>query len=99
MPKFDNPLDNQFAREAALSFALAGRKLRAALDRLRAFDSNPSPDTDREELVAIAGEALWSYVVHRETMGLIDAEYIAEEYAVPIEVRRSMGPRLKAVKA
>jgi hypothetical protein len=98
MPKFDNPLDGQFAHEAALSFAIAGRRLRAALDRLEAFDAKPTPDVSRDDLVGIAGEALWCYVVHRETLGLIDADYIVKEYGVPSDVRRAMGPRRSAAK-
>lgn len=93
MYKFDNPLDGQFAHEAALSFAIAGRKLRAALDRLESFDVKSSQEVGRDELVEIAGEALWCYIVHRETLGLVDADYIVKEYGVPSEVRRAMGPR------
>ncbi|HEU4600479.1 MAG TPA: hypothetical protein VFS24_00855 [Steroidobacteraceae bacterium] len=95
MSKFEDPLESQFAQEAALSFAIAGRKLRSALDRLHAFDVNPTEGVNREELIAIAGEAFWCYVVHRETLGLVDAEYIAKEYGVPTEVQRAMGPQKK----
>jgi hypothetical protein len=42
-------------------------------------------------LIAAAGEAFWGYVVQRELLGLIDPEYIGQEYGVPPEVWHAMG--------
>lgn len=99
MPRFQNPLDYQFAREAATSLGHAGRQLRKALDALSRHDADVAENPwrarlqSRSELVAIAGEAFWGYVVQRELIGLQDPEYIAKEYGVPREVWQAMGPR------
>jgi hypothetical protein len=99
MPKFDNPLDYQFAGEAAASLGQAGRRLRKALDALKNYDSQVSSgagDTTaakREEMIAAAAEAYWGYVVQRELLGLQDPEYIAREYQVPKEVVATAGPK------
>jgi hypothetical protein len=98
-PKFDNPLDQQFAGEAAASLGRAARHLRRALDALKKYDADTSAgnrrssSASRADLVAAAGEAFWSYVVQRELLGLVDREYIAREYHVPAEVQQSMGPK------
>jgi hypothetical protein len=98
-PKFDNPLDQQFAGEAAASLGRAGRQLRKALDALKKHDADiaagkrRSGAPSRADLIAAAGEAFWGYVVQRELLGLVDPEYIAREYHVPPEVLQAMGPR------
>src|SRR5262245_60419526 len=95
MPRFENPTDYLFAAEAAAALGHSGRKLRKALDALIKFDQSPGsygPRT-RGEFVAEAAEAFWSYVVQREQFGLMDADYIAAEYAVPEDVQKAMGPK------
>jgi hypothetical protein len=99
MPLFDNPLTIPLAGEAAGALGYAGRRLRKTLDALRNYDlhtqahQRPVAAADRSALVAEAGDALWSYIVQREILGLHDADYICHEYQVPDEVRRSMAPR------
>jgi hypothetical protein len=100
MSRFENPLDYLFAAEAAAALGYSGKKLRKALDALLAHDRSVAsygslgPLTlTRNELVADAAEAFWSYVVQREQFGLMDPEYIAAEYGVPEEVQRAMGPK------
>jgi hypothetical protein len=98
-PKFDNPIDQQLAGEAAASLGRAGRQLRRALDALKKFDADTAAGNrrrgsgSRAELIAAAGEAFWGYVVQRELLGLVDPEYIAREYHIPPEVLQAMGPR------
>jgi hypothetical protein len=100
MPRFDNPLDQLFAGEAAAAFGHAGRKLRKTLDALQRYDKDVAAlarraDSEvRESLVMDAAEAFWGYVVQREQFGLLDCEYIAAEYGVPDEVKLVMGPKL-----
>jgi uncharacterized protein DUF6665 len=98
MPRFENPSDSLFAAEAAAALGHSGRKLRKALDALIQFDQSPSSyaTRTRDEFVAEAAEAFWSYVVQREQFGLMDQDYIAAEYAVPDEVQRAMGPNVRA---
>ena len=99
MPKFDNPLDLPFADEAAASLGLAGRKLKKTLDALRQYDADvaaltrASDETARKSLVMEAAEAYWGYVVQREQLGLLDADYIAKEYDIPSDVKLAMGPK------
>jgi hypothetical protein len=97
MPRFENPADYLFAAEAAAAFGYSGRKLRKALDVLLEYDRSSAANRmlgapTRDELVAVAAEAFWSYVVQREQFGLMDPDYIAAEYAVPPDVQRAMGP-------
>ena len=100
MPRFENDIEAEFAGEAAASLGLAGRRLRKALDALHKYDADFSgtkraSSQRRDELVAVAGEAFWGYVVQRELLGLMDADYIAKEYGVPPEVKRAMGPNVR----
>jgi hypothetical protein len=99
VPRFENPIEYPFAAEAAAALGHSGRQLQKALDALRKYDSQVSAGnlqadpTVRSDLIAIAGEAFWGYVVQRELLGLLDPEYIGQEYGVPPEVWRAMGPR------
>ena len=100
MPRFENDIEAEFAGEAAASLGLAGRRLRKALDALQKHDADANAPgkrasaKPRTELVAAAGEAFWGYVVQRELLGLMDADYIAQEYGVPPEVKRAMGANI-----
>jgi hypothetical protein len=95
-------IEQQIAGEKAASLGRSGRKLSRALDNLRRFDEVVGSSgrildpTARADLVEVAGDALWSYIVQREAMGLIDSEYIGREYAVPSDVWRGMRPRRHA---
>ncbi len=99
MPRFENDIEAEFAGEAAASLGLSGRRLRKALDALHKYDADTSAGVRHRkpstELVAAAGEAFWGYVVQRELLGLMDADYIAQEYGVPPEVKRAMGPNIR----
>jgi hypothetical protein len=98
MEKGFEAIEKEIAGEQAAALGRSGRKLRSALDKLRRFDeSSRSREVDaRTSLVEVAGEALWAYVVQREAVGLIDAEYIRKEYAVPAEVWQHMRPKMEA---
>jgi hypothetical protein len=99
MEKGLETIEKEIAGEKAAALGRSGRKLRSALDKLRRFDesSRRSREGDaRARLIEVAGDALWAYVVQREAVGLIDAEYIRKEYAVPPEVWQHMRPKLDA---
>jgi hypothetical protein len=104
MPRFENPIEYPFAGEAAAALGHAGRLLQKALDALRKYDSHVSAGhrradpVVRSDLIAAAGEAFWGYVVQRELLGLLDPEYIGQEYGVPPEVWQAMGPRSQSAK-
>jgi hypothetical protein len=97
-------IEQQIAGEKAAALGRSGRKLKSALDKLRRFDDvvrgggRIDDPAARADLVAIAGDALWSYIVQREAIGLIDGDYIVREYHVPPDVRRRMLPRSRAVR-
>jgi hypothetical protein len=98
-----NPIDVELAAEKAAALGRSGSRLRAALEKLRNFDASAREDgrnipdraAVRGELVELAGEAFWAYVVQRESLGLHDADAIADDYGVPAEVRKHMAPRLR----
>jgi hypothetical protein len=105
----ENPaaaLDYEIAREKASTLGRLGRKLEAALAVLAAFDAQneefASPAARRErrdELVAAAGDVLWSFIVQREACGLRDSARAMRDYGVPAEVRLRMGVFPRSVKS
>ncbi|MFL6618554.1 MAG: hypothetical protein ACJ8MH_08130 [Povalibacter sp.] len=97
MSRFEGPMQANISEEVAASLAESGRRLRRALDLLAEYDrSTTEPSklrTTRLALVDEAAEKLWGYVVQRELIGLNDADYIREQYEVPHDVWRRMGPK------
>lgn len=101
MRKVPSPLELEIGAEKAAALGRSGRRLQAALERLRSFDSGAvrrphgkASEEARAELVAKAGEAYWSYIVQREALGVFHNESVVEDFAIPPEVARRMGPRL-----
>jgi len=94
-------IEKEIAGEKAAALGRSGRKLKAALDKLRRFDEEAAGErrgsgpTARAKLVEGAGEALWAYIVQREAVGLVDAEYIRKEYNVPVDVWTHMSPKME----
>ena len=97
MRRFEGPMQANISEEVASSLAESGRRLRKALDLLTEHDRHASriaqSDSRRHALIDEAAEKLWGYVVQRELIGLNDADYIRQHYAVPDEVWRRMGPK------
>ena len=93
-------IEKEIAGEKAAALGHSGRKLKAALDKLRRFDEDAASGrrsrgpTARTKLVEGAGEALWAYIVQREAVGLVDADYIRKEYDVPADVWKHMSPKM-----
>lgn len=97
MRKVPSALEAEIAGEKAAALGRSGRTLRSALEKLAKFDAGTARrGSKRAELVALAGEAYWAYVVQREAMGLVHNESIIEEYGIPPEVVRSMRPRVRS---
>jgi hypothetical protein len=95
-------IEKEIAGEKAAALGRSGRKLKAALDKLRRFDEDAGSSgrrgrgpSARSKLVEVAGEALWAYIVQREAVGLVDAEYIRKEYSVPADVWTHMSPKME----
>jgi hypothetical protein len=96
MEDAQSSIERQIAGEKAAALGRGGKRRRVALDKLRRFDETGGRVFDpaaRGHLLDVAGDALWSYVVQREAMGLLDSEYICREYGVPPDVRQRMRPR------
>jgi hypothetical protein len=88
-------LDYEIVQEQASALGRLGRALETALAALSDYDSAGAapavPDAARAELVAAASEALWYFMVQRETCGLRDQQPIIHAYRVPAEVHARMG--------
>ncbi len=85
-------LDYELAQEQATALGRLGRALETALKALAEFDRNQAGSTaGRAELVAVAGDALWCFVVQREACGLRDPRPVMRDYRVPAEVQNRMG--------
>jgi hypothetical protein len=89
-------LDYEIAQEQASALGRLGRALEAALEALTTYDrTGHGADADRRaeraKLVQDAGNALWCFVVQRESVGLRDPRPVMREYRVPVEVQNRMG--------
>ena len=93
----DNPnaaLEYEIVREQASSLGRLGRRLEAALAALQAFDASHARarhSSEREALLAEAGNLLWHFIVQREACGLRDSARAMQDYGVPNDVRARMG--------
>jgi hypothetical protein len=83
----------EIAQEKAASLSRISTRLQEALARLEAHDAAPPADAaERAHLVAVAGEALWYYVIQREACGMRDIDRVLRDFRVPREVYLRMGP-------
>ena len=84
----------EFAREKAQALARIATRMEASIADLRAFDEERPPEgVTRQDLLEIAAESVWFYVVQREMMGWNDHDEALRFYGVPAEVRARIGPR------
>jgi hypothetical protein len=89
-------LDYEIAQEQASTLGRLGRALEAALAALADHDraehsTRAEHRVARAKLVQDAGDALWCFVVQRESIGLRDPRPVMREYRVPVEVQNRMG--------
>ena len=95
--RFDGPLQDVFAAEAAGALIHTAHRVRDALDALRKFDAEVatakrlSDDMRRSRLVDTAADLFLGYIVQREAIGLYDADYLRKEYEVPEDVWLRLG--------
>jgi len=98
----DNPLLAEIKAEKAAAYFGTIRRMNAALAALADFDRNQSPDASndsrskrrRDDLLAVAAEQVWFFVIQREAMKLPYYEELFAEFEIPDEVRSRMGPKL-----
>src|SRR5262245_38011409 len=72
----------ELLEEQAAALGRTGRKAEAALAALKAHEGSEG----RAELVKAAADAVWSFLVQREVLGLRDRAAIVAQYAIPPEV-------------
>jgi hypothetical protein len=84
-------LDYEIAQASALG--RLGRTLEAALAALSEHDraENAERGDDRPKLVQDAADALWCFMVQRESIGLRDPRPVIRQYWVPAEVQNRVG--------
>ena len=89
-------LDYEIAQEQASALGRLGRALEAALAALADYDRATHRSADarhraaRAKLVQHAGDALWCFIVQRESIGLRDPRPVMRAYRVPVEVQNRM---------
>ena len=85
-------LDYEIAQERASALGRLGRALEAALAALADYDSGHSErDATRGQLLQDASDALWCFMVQRESCGMRDPRPVLRHYGVPAEVYARMG--------
>ncbi len=85
-------LDYEVAQEQASALGRAGRTLEAALKALSDYDRGETENrTERTSLVQDASDALWCFMVQRESCGLRDPRPVIRDYRIPAEVQNRMG--------
>jgi hypothetical protein len=85
----DASIRYELMEEQAHSLGRAGRKVEAALATLR---DHPGGE-GRTEALRAAADAVWSYFVQREVMGLRDRTQVIAQYGIPREVLARLGAR------
>jgi hypothetical protein len=85
-------LDYEVAQEQASALGRAGRALETALEALSAHDGAGTDNrAERTKLVQDASDALWCFMVQRESCGLRDPRPVIRDYRIPAEVQNRMG--------
>jgi hypothetical protein len=85
-------LDYDLAQEQASALGRAGRALEAALKALSDHDGVVSEDrAARAKLIQDASDALWCFMVQRESCGLREPRPVIRDYRIPAEVQNRMG--------
>jgi hypothetical protein len=79
----------ELLEEQAHSLGRAGRRVEEALAALRA---HPGGD-GRADVLRAASDAVWSFFVQREVIGLRDRAAVVAQYAIPAEVLNRLGAR------
>ncbi len=83
----DAVLRYELMEEQAQSLGRAGRKVESAL---AALSDHPGGE-GRSELLKAASDAVWSFLVQREVMGLRDRAAVVAQYGIPREVLARLG--------
>jgi hypothetical protein len=87
----DQVFRQEILAEQASSLGSAGRRVEAALAKIREHDAGEYPGTAREVLLSEAAYAVWSFLVQRELMGLRHQAEVIRQYEIPKEVLYRVG--------
>lgn len=79
----------ELMEEQAHSLGRSGRRVEETLAALRAHPGGE----DRAAVLKAAADAVWSFLVQREIMGLRDRAAIVAQYSIPREVMNRLGAR------
>ncbi|HEY8616966.1 DUF6665 family protein [Phenylobacterium sp.] len=79
----------ELLEEQASSLGRSGRKMEAALAALREHPGGEG----RAHALKAAADAVWSFFVQREVMGLRDRAAIVRQFDIPREVLNRVGAR------
>jgi hypothetical protein len=93
----ESVLNHEILAEQAASLGNAGRKVESTLKRLQDFDAGSAAGGNRGDLVGDAANAVWSFLVQRELVGMRDQDQVVKDYGIPPDVLARVGER-KAIK-
>ncbi|MCD6050772.1 MAG: hypothetical protein K0Q55_2175 [Verrucomicrobia bacterium] len=96
----DNPLGAEILQEAGAAYFAECKKMVAALEALKTFDSAVGGVAREEERLArraqlldAAAERVYFVLIQRDAMQLSGSETFLDDYEVPAEVRTWRGQR------
>lgn len=84
-----DPLEYELQEGRAYALGQAGRRVETTLASLATAERVPA--AERERLLDDASEAVWIYVIIRESLGFYDHEIALSHYHVPAQVMARIG--------
>jgi len=93
LPRFEtglSVLEAEIAQERAFALGRLGREIELALETLNTVGSEAS---ERPQLVDIAADATWRFLVQREACGMFDHQQAISHYGISREVLARVGAR------
>lgn len=84
-------VDGEIASEIAATLGRSGRRLEESLNVLRDLSRH---DPAYPDALEEAADALWSYVVVRESVGLRDSADLKQSFGIPQQVWSRMAPKI-----
>ena len=81
-------LRHEMMEEQAAALGRMGRKAEAALLALKGHEGD-----GRAQVLKVAADAVWCFLVQREVMGLRDRAAVVAQYDIPREVMVRLGAR------
>jgi hypothetical protein len=86
-----HPLEYEIRQEKAAALHRIALRMETALEAFRKAD--PANSDRRRDLLEEAAEAVWFYILQRESLGLRQNTKALDQFDVPGEIRARIGPR------